>query len=154
LTYGSDPVMRFRAWRGLSDGYRGAVDGHSPWSRDTPDPQAIAISDVGRDPAMARYLPIFRDEAIGALAFIPLVAGHQLLGKFMGSSAGPRELSPAELDLARAIANHVAAAIARFQVVTELEQSVRFNEMFTGILGHDLRNPLGAIVTAAQLAMM
>ena len=33
------------------------------------------------------------------------------------------------------------------------QETVRFNEMFTGILGHDLRNPLGAIMTAARLAM-
>jgi len=35
----------------------------------------------------------------------------------------------------------------------ELQQIVRFNEMFTAILGHDLRNPLAAITTAAQLAL-
>jgi signal transduction histidine kinase len=35
----------------------------------------------------------------------------------------------------------------------ELQQIVRFNEMFIAILGHDLRNPLAAIMTAAQLAV-
>ncbi|HUQ07271.1 MAG TPA: GAF domain-containing protein [Kofleriaceae bacterium] len=154
LTYGTEPVMRFRSWRGLSDRYRTAVDGHSPWSHDTRNPQPIVIPDVENDPAMARYRPIFRDESIGALAFIPLITGQQLLGKFMVYYDKPRQLSSSEIDLARAIANHVAAAVARFNVVAELEESVRFNEMFTGILGHDLRNPLGAIVTAAQLAML
>ena len=33
----------------------------------------------------------------------------------------------------------------------ELASNLRMNEMFVGILGHDLRNPLGAIVTGAQL---
>ncbi|MBX3186533.1 MAG: response regulator [Labilithrix sp.] len=33
----------------------------------------------------------------------------------------------------------------------ELSNALRLNEMFVGILGHDLRNPLGAILTAAQL---
>jgi PAS domain S-box-containing protein len=32
----------------------------------------------------------------------------------------------------------------------EAERTVRFNEMFAGILGHDLRNPLGAISTGAH----
>lgn len=32
----------------------------------------------------------------------------------------------------------------------ELAASLRLNEMFVGILGHDLRNPLGAMVTGAQ----
>ena len=31
-----------------------------------------------------------------------------------------------------------------------LQRTVRFSEMFIGILGHDLRNPLGAIVTSAS----
>jgi signal transduction histidine kinase len=33
----------------------------------------------------------------------------------------------------------------------ELSHALRLNEMFVGILGHDLRNPLSAIVTGAQL---
>jgi signal transduction histidine kinase len=66
----------------------------------------------------------------------------------------PHAISPDELKLAVAIADHVAAAISRFHAVAGLEETVRFNEMFTGILGHDLRNPLGAIMTAAQLLEM
>lgn len=33
----------------------------------------------------------------------------------------------------------------------ELSQALRLNEMFVGILGHDLRNPLSTIVTGAQM---
>lgn len=33
----------------------------------------------------------------------------------------------------------------------ELARTVRFSEMFVGILGHDLRNPLSAVTTAASL---
>ena len=35
--------------------------------------------------------------------------------------------------------------------VAEMERAVRFSEMFIGILGHDLRNPLNAITMAASL---
>ena len=35
----------------------------------------------------------------------------------------------------------------------QLQETVRFNEMFTAILGHDLRNPLAAMITSARLAM-
>jgi signal transduction histidine kinase len=65
----------------------------------------------------------------------------------------PKEFSAHQLELADAIANHVAAAMARFGALAELEATVRFNEMFTAILGHDLRNPLGAIMAAAQLGL-
>jgi signal transduction histidine kinase len=33
----------------------------------------------------------------------------------------------------------------------ELERTLRFSEMFLGILGHDLRNPLSGVTTAARL---
>ncbi|RVD62340.1 histidine kinase, partial [Mesorhizobium sp. M4A.F.Ca.ET.029.04.2.1] len=39
-------IMKFVAWRGLSDPYRAAVEGHSPWSVEDRDPQPISVSDV------------------------------------------------------------------------------------------------------------
>jgi signal transduction histidine kinase len=36
----------------------------------------------------------------------------------------------------------------------ELAHALRLNELFVGILGHDLRNPLGAMLTGAQLLEM
>lgn len=36
----------------------------------------------------------------------------------------------------------------------ELAQTVRYSEMFAGILAHDLRSPLAAITTAAQLVQL
>ena len=39
------------------------------------------------------------------------------------------------------------------RLLVEQAQTAHFNEMFVGILGHDLRNPLGAILTAAQLML-
>ena len=152
LTFDGDDVMRFRASRGLSDGYRRAVEGHSPWSRDAKTPESIQVPDVEKDPSLAGFGSLFREEGIRSLAFIPLVAGERLIGKFMVYYAAPRVLSAVELALARGIANHVASAVVRFSTLDELQKTVRFNEMFTGILGHDLRNPLGAILTAAQVA--
>ncbi|WP_044891069.1 hybrid sensor histidine kinase/response regulator [Myxococcus hansupus] len=37
------------------------------------------------------------------------------------------------------------------QQLEELTETLRLNEMFTAVLGHDLRNPLSAILTAADL---
>jgi signal transduction histidine kinase len=146
-------VMRFRAWRGLSDEYRRNVEGQSPWKRDAHDPQPVLIRDVQSEPSLATFGPLFQRERIGALAFIPLVFRGRLMGRFTVYYPAPRDVTAHELDLARAIANHVAAAVARFESLAELQDTVRFNEMFTGILGHDLRNPLAAIITSARLAM-
>ena len=46
-------VMRFRAWRNLSDGYRAAADGHSPWSAATPNPAPVLVPDVRNEPSLA-----------------------------------------------------------------------------------------------------
>jgi two-component system, sensor histidine kinase and response regulator len=35
--------------------------------------------------------------------------------------------------------------------LTELTETLRLNELFTAVLGHDLRNPLGAILNSANL---
>ncbi len=152
LTFDPEGVMRFRSSRGLSEVYRRAVEGHSPWPRDARNPEAIQVPDVVSEPSLSAFGELFREEGIRSLAFIPLVAGDRLIGKFMVYYGAPRTLSEVELALARGIANHVASALVRFSTLEELQKTVRFNEMFTGILGHDLRNPLGAILTAAQVA--
>ncbi|HET9991841.1 MAG TPA: hybrid sensor histidine kinase/response regulator [Kofleriaceae bacterium] len=36
----------------------------------------------------------------------------------------------------------------------QLAQALRLNEMFVGVVGHDLRNPLGALVAGAELLQM
>src|SRR5690606_11710241 len=46
---------------------------------------------------------------------------------------------------------------ARTEVETlnqELQRTLHFSDTFVGILGHDLRNPLGAIITGTELLLM
>ena len=85
-------VLRFRAWRGLSDRYRAYTEGRSPWPSDAEDPQPVLVEDIaaaGYEPALERVL---RKEGIGALAFLPLVRAGHLFGT---------------------IANHLASVIER-----------------------------------------
>ena len=160
LFFDREGVMRFAAWRGVSDAYRAAVDGHTPWRPDERDPTPIWIDDVARDPALAAFAPTFAAEGIRALAFVPLLYESRLLGKFMLYSADPWRLSERERSVARSIADQVASAVGRKRaqqereaLIEELSQTVRLNELFTGVVGHDLRNPLSAIISAAQLAL-
>ncbi len=76
-------AMRFVAWRGLSDAYRTATDGHSPWTADAVDPQPVLVPDVASTVFDPPVKAAVRLEAIGALSFIPLVHDDRLLGKFM-----------------------------------------------------------------------
>ena len=51
----ADGVMRFKAWRNLSVGYREAVEGHTPWQLDDPDPQPVCVNDTG-EAAVSEHL--------------------------------------------------------------------------------------------------
>jgi PAS domain S-box-containing protein len=46
------------------------------------------------------------------------------------------------------------AEVEREARIAEMEVSLNFSEMFVGILGHDLRNPLGAIIMASELLLL
>jgi PAS domain S-box-containing protein len=154
LLFDDAGVMRFRAWRGLSDHYRRSVEGHSPWPRDATAPQPVLVDDAETSPAMAAYLPLFRSEQIGALAFVPLITRGRLLGKFMIYYGERHRFSKTEIEIAGTIGSHLASLASRFAALAALEQTVRYSELFTGVLAHDLRNPLGAITTAAHLVLM
>jgi signal transduction histidine kinase len=151
LVLDSDRMMRFKAWHGLSPEYRAAVDGHSPWAPDAVDPSPVLVPDVAAEPTLAAYGDLFRRERIAALAFVPLVASGRLLGKFMVYYGQTHTFVPHEIELATALANHLASVINRFAMVAKLEDTVRQNERLAGVLAHDLRNPLGAILSTAQL---
>ncbi|HTV02046.1 MAG TPA: ATP-binding protein [Luteitalea sp.] len=117
-------VMRFVAWRGVSDGYRSAVEGHSPWLFGATNASPLVVADVAAEPSFTALRPTIEAEGIAALAFIPLMSGGGVIGKFMLYSPAPRALADDELQLATLIASQVAFAIER----TVAEQKARRSE--------------------------
>jgi PAS domain S-box-containing protein len=116
-------VARFRGWRGLSDRYRAATEGHSPWPPDVKDPQPVLVEDVvaaGYEPAVERAI---RKEGIGALAFIPLVRGGRLHGRLTLYRNASHEWSDREVLLSRTIANHLASVAERTQAQEALREA-------------------------------
>ena len=116
-------VLRFRAWRGLSDRYRAYTEGRSPWPPDVSDPQPVLVEDVagaGYEPALER---VMRKEGVAALAFVPLVRGGGQLGRFVLYRDAPHDWSDREVLLSRTIANHLASVIERTQAQHEAESS-------------------------------
>ncbi|HEX6596532.1 MAG TPA: SpoIIE family protein phosphatase [Acidimicrobiales bacterium] len=116
----ADAGMRFVAWRGLSDGYRAAVGGHSPWPPDAVDAQPVLVPDVVAEPSLAPLLDALRAEGIAAVGFFPMVSGGRLLGKFVLYFDQPHLFGTDEVELARTVAAQVAFAIARHTLEAEL----------------------------------
>lgn len=104
-------VMRFEAWHGLSENYRRTVEGHSPWDRDTKDPEPICIDDIETADLPQALKDTVRAEGVGALAFIPILAEGRLLGKFMTYYDRPHAYARSEVDLGLTIARQLGFAI-------------------------------------------
>jgi signal transduction histidine kinase len=141
LLFDRHDVMRFVAWRGLSDAYRSAVEGHSPWSPDERHAGPIPVPDVTADEALAGYRELFAREEIAALAFIPLAYGDRLLGKFMLYHRVAHSFDSAEIAMASAIAGHVAYAIEHMRIDQRAEQAaarLRVLAEATGALAESL----------------
>jgi two-component sensor histidine kinase len=142
-----DGVMRFAAWRGLSDEYRQAVEGHSPWTQETKDPQPICIEDVDKADMEEGLKAIVKAEGIGALAFIPLMERGELVGKFMTYYEIPHGFSAAELDLAVTIARQLGFTVERMRAEAEQHRAQERQDLLAHELQHRTKN-LFAVVQA------
>jgi PAS domain S-box-containing protein len=115
LLFDEAGVMRFVASRGLSDGYRQAVEGHSPWTRDAKDPRPICIDDIEQADIANALKNTVKEEGIGALAFIPVSLKGELIGKFMTYFDAPHEFTSAQVDLAMTIAIQLGFGVERMR---------------------------------------
>jgi PAS domain S-box-containing protein len=129
LLFDPDGVMRFKASTGLSEGYRRAVEGHSPWAPDMRDPDPILVGDVASDPSVDALRAMILGEGIGALAFIPLTRRGRLLGKLMLYYNAPHDFTDEELQIARTIASHMALGVERLRRDEALERSTGHLEL-------------------------
>jgi PAS domain S-box-containing protein len=117
-------VMRFVAWRGLSERYRRAVDGHSPWTEGERDPEPIFIADTARADMPEHLRQTIESEGIRALAFIPLTCAGKVCGKFMAYYDAPQDFDQRMADLAVTIARQLGFSLER----AEMESRKRATE--------------------------
>ncbi|HSL31705.1 MAG TPA: PAS domain S-box protein [Anaerolineales bacterium] len=123
LLFDESDLMRFVAWRGLSDEYRNATEGHSPWTPEAVDPEPIAMNDLATADLSDSLRAIIQGEGIRSLAFIPLVSNNRLIGKFMIYFDTPHMFTEDQLDLSLTIARQLAFGVDRKRAEEKLRES-------------------------------
>lgn len=171
LLFDPDGVMRFKAWLGLSDKYRKAVEGHTPWSQQDVNPSPIVTYDVFEDKELTPFYPVFTAEDMRGLAFIPLLYRSRVIGKFMLYSRVPYHFEQ-EIAAAVTISHLVGYAVVRRRIEEKLklsemnlenslqkemaarleaEKSITQRDDFISIASHELKSPLTPILLNFQM---
>ncbi|HEY2106408.1 MAG TPA: PAS domain S-box protein, partial [Candidatus Binataceae bacterium] len=95
---------------------------------------------------------------IKSLVGAPLKIEESVIGVIHVGSETPREFTEEHLDLIRLVAHRAALAIERTRLHENeraaraaAEEANRAKDEFLAMLGHELRNPLGAIVSAMEI---
>jgi signal transduction histidine kinase len=122
LLFDDNGVMQFVAWRGISDTYRAAVTGHTPWRPETANPEPICVPDFRDDASLAAYTSVFEAEDIVGFGFFPLNYRDHVIGKFMLYYRERHDFYPDEIELAKTIAGQIAFGVARIRAEQELER--------------------------------
>jgi PAS domain S-box-containing protein len=131
LLFDEGNVMRFVAWRGLSDRYRATTEGHSPWTVHERNPQPLSINDVASAGLEGWLHDTVRSEGIAALTFIPLFINGRLIGKFMAYYNAPHDFTLDEIDLSLTIARQLAFAVEHQRAKAALEAQAAQLQLIT-----------------------
>ncbi len=107
--------MLFVRWRGLSDEYRKAMDGHFSWTPDDRNAQPGCMEDIDAADLDSSLRTTVKSEKIKALAFIPLISGRKRIGKFVTYYDTVHRFSENEIELSLTMARQLAFAIDRMR---------------------------------------
>jgi GAF domain-containing protein len=83
----------------------------------------VLVDDVAAAGFDQELEAVFRKEGIGAVAFVPLVRGGRLLGRFMLYRDARHTWSDREVLLSRTVANHLASVAERTQAQEAMRES-------------------------------
>jgi PAS domain S-box-containing protein len=123
LLFDQGDVMRFVAWRGLSDRYRTELEGHSPWLSSDIAPEPICVSNIAASAEPDHVKQMIASEGITALAFIPILSQRRVTGKFMTYYPDEHHFTPDELNLAVSIARQIGFCLERMRAEEALRES-------------------------------
>src|SRR5205823_2522853 len=103
---------------------------------------------IARDP---QHLALVEQLDLRSFMLVPLVARGRVLGSIAFGSATPGRYGPADLALAQDLGHRAALALENVRLVRGAQEDVRRKDEFLAMLGHELRNPLGAIHAAMRV---
>lgn len=152
LLFDEAGALKFVASRGLSQPYQLAVEGHSPWTQDSADPEPIAIEDVEQADLPQTLKVAIGQEGISALAFIPIVSQGRLLGKFMTYYDHPHAFTDLEVRLGLTVARQLGFAVDRVRIEAARQRAERAANHLVAIVesSHDaiISKNLDGIITS------
>jgi PAS domain S-box-containing protein len=149
LLFDPSGAMKFVASRGLTDGYRRAVEGHSPWTRESKDPQPISIGDIDAAALDPTLKATVKTEGIRALSFIPLTVRGKLVGKFMTYYDAPHVFTDTDVDLTVTIARQLGFSLERMHGEDERRKAEDGKELLLSESKHRIKNTLATVQAIA-----
>jgi two-component sensor histidine kinase len=106
-------VMRYMGWRGLSQQYRAAAEGRSPWPTNEREPQSYRVSDIDTSAVPEDLKTAIKHEGIRALCMFPIAGTGKRIGRFVGYYDRARVFSPNENEIGLAIARQLGISVEK-----------------------------------------
>lgn len=124
LLFNKDGVMKFVAWRGLSERYRQKLAGHTPWKTTDHDPPPIFVPDIRETDEPEWIKDEISREGIVSLGFVPLTLEGRVIGKFMTYYARRQSFKQHSQTLAVTIARQLGFSIGRARAESSREAAL------------------------------
>jgi signal transduction histidine kinase len=112
--------------------------------------EATWHSIVDDDPTFPRW-PSARAAGLAEGFAVPIVEGATTIGAMELYTSRPEPADPDLLLALRTVGLQIGQFLRRVRLGEELRETVRFGELFSAILAHDLRNPLNTVVMGTEI---